>query len=264
MADQFAINDEIAYSRFEVIDAMRNKELLDYRSGHLEGKQVNYSERQGAEVAVLSAQRATQESKFDEQKVLLDNQSVLAPHDGYFVIERNWWGQQVDAGSTVFAGNKFASIPDLDDMEAVLNVLETEAVGLAEGQKAEVVIDAFPDRPLSGEIRSISATASPIERDSPVKYFTVIVALEQADPAWITPEAQVTSEIFINHVDQTIVIPNQALYRDGEKNWVLVQNRGDFERRDVQLGVRGANRSQVLDGLKEGERIALYPPEASG
>ena len=264
MADQFAINDEIAYSRFEVIDAMRNKELLDYRSGHLEGKQVNYSERQGAEVAVLSAQRATQESKFDEQRVLLDNQSVLAPHDGYFVIERNWWGQQVDAGSTVFAGNKFASIPNLDDMEAVLNVLETEAVGLAEGQKAEVVIDAFPDRPLSGEIRSISATASPIERDSPVKYFTVIVALEQADPAWITPEAQVTSEIFINHVDQTIVIPNQALYRDGEKNWVLVQNRGDFERRDVQLGVRGANRSQVLDGLKEGERIALYPPEASG
>src|SRR6187402_1865349 len=32
MADKFAIDNELAYSRFEIIDAMRNKELLDYRS----------------------------------------------------------------------------------------------------------------------------------------------------------------------------------------------------------------------------------------
>ena len=38
MADEFSFENELAYSRYEIIDAMRDKELLEYRSGHLEGK----------------------------------------------------------------------------------------------------------------------------------------------------------------------------------------------------------------------------------
>ena len=264
MADQFAVENELAYSRHEIIDAMRNKELLDYKSGHLEGKKVNYSDRQGAEVAVLSAQRATQESKFEEQRQLLENREVRAPHDGYFVLEETWWGQRVDVGSTVFSGNKFASIPNLEKMVAELHVLETEAVGLAAGQSAEVVIDAFPDRPLEGVVTSISATAAPIERDSPVKYFTVLVSLDAADPSWITPGAVVRAEIHINRVADAIAVPNQALFREGDRDWVLVRDGAELVRRDVRLGVRGPNRSQVVDGLRPGERIALFPPGETG
>ncbi len=262
MADEFAIDNELAYSRFEIIDAMRNKELLDYRSGHLENKKDTYSDRQGAEVAVLEAQRATQESRLQEQHNLLESQLVKAPHDGYFVLEKNWFGQHADIGSTVFAGSKFASIPNLRKMEAVLNVLETEAVGLATGQSAKVVIDAFPERELDGTVSSISATAAPIERDSPVKYFTVVVALAQADPDWIKPGAIVRAEIFVNRLADTIAVPNQAVFQRNAESWVLLQQGGELVERSVRLGLRGANRSQVLDGLEEGDEIALFPPRA--
>lgn len=191
---------------------------------------------------------------------MLDNREVRAPHDGYFVIEKNWWGLQVDVGSTVFSGNKFASIPNLDTMEAELQVLETEAVGLADGQAVEVIIDAFPDRVLTGAISAISATAAPIERDNPVKYFTVTVALDQADPEWITPGSIVTATIHIEQVPGTIAIPNQAVFREGEREWVLVRQGGSLERRDVRLGVRGPNRSEVLEGLDDGDEVALFVP----
>jgi multidrug efflux pump subunit AcrA (membrane-fusion protein) len=263
MADEFAIENELAYSRFEIIDAMRNKELLDYRSGHLENKKGNYSDRQGADMAVLEAQRATQESKFQEQQTLLENQLVRAPHDGYFVLEKNWFGQHADIGSTVYPGSKFAAIPNLGKMEAVLNVLETEAVGLAVGQPATVVIDAFQDRKLEGTISTISATASPIERESPVKYFTVIVSLEDSDPEWIKPGAIVTAEIRIRQLNDTIAIPNQALFQKDSSNWVLLQNGSKLEHRTVTLGERGANRSQVTEGLQAGDEIALFPPASS-
>jgi multidrug efflux pump subunit AcrA (membrane-fusion protein) len=260
MADRFAVDNELAYSRFEIIDAMRDKQLLDYKAGHLEGKQDSYSERQSAEVAVLSAQRATQESKYDEQQGMLDNRLVTAPHDGFFVLERKWWGQEISVGSTVFSGNKFASIPNLDRMEAVLQVLESEAVGLAENQPVSLTVDAYPDRPLSGRIQSVSATAAPIERDNPVKYFTVVVALDQADPSWITPGAAVRATIEIDRVDDAIVVPNQSLYREGEQDWVMVRAGGGLERRDVRLGLRGPNRSQVVSGLEPGESVALFMP----
>lgn len=262
MAETFDFENELAYSRFEIIDAMRDQALLDFKSGHLEGKKDSYSDRQGAEVAVLEAQRNTQESKLQEQQSLLQNQEVLAPHDGFFVVEKSWWGQSIDVGSTVFSANKIASIPNLDKMEAELQVLETEAIGLSDGQDVEVIIDAYPDRPLKGVISTISATAAPIERDNPVKYFMVRVALEEADPEWITPGAVVTATINITEVLDTIAVPNQALFREDEGDWVLVREGGELVRRDVRLGVRGPNRSQIIEGLDAGEEIALFPPQA--
>jgi multidrug efflux pump subunit AcrA (membrane-fusion protein) len=264
MAEQFAIEDTLAYSRFEIIDATRDRELLDYRSGHLEGKKETYSDRQGAEIEVLDALRATQESKNEQHQRLLDYSEVRAPHDGFIVYEENWWGLQVDVGTTVFPGNKIVSIPNLEKMEAELLVQEIEAVGVALGQAVDLSIDAYPDRPLTGTVTGISATAVPIEKDNPVKYFNVVVSLKQADPEWITPDARVKAEIHISKVDRAIAIPNQALFQDNGEEWVLARNGSGFEKRKVTLGTRGANRSQVTSGLEPGDEIALYPPEEQG
>jgi len=260
MANTFSVENELAYSRYEIIDAMRDKELLDYRSGHLEGKKDTYRDREGAEVGVLNAVRATQESKFQEHKTQLDNSQIQAPHDGFFVYEKTWFGQKISIGSTVFPGNKIASIPNLDKMEAVLFVLETEAVGIVKNQSAVVTIDAFPDRPLTGSVSNISATASPLERGSPVKFFTVTVTLDKADPDWIRPEGQVTASIAINRIEDTIFIPNQAIFSDGDADWVLVRQDGDLAHREIELGLRGANRSQIIRGLDKDSEIALFPP----
>ena len=260
MAENFSFDNELAYSRHEIIDAMRNQELLDYRSGHLEGKKDTYRDWQGAEKAVLSAARETQESKYLEHKTQMDNSEIRAPHDGFFVYEKTWFGQKVDVGSTVFPGNKIATIPNLEKMEAELSVLETEAVGIAAGQAVQVTIDAYPDRPIDGVVSNVSATASPIARDVPVKFFTVTVALENADPGWIKPESQVSAIIAVDRVEDAIFVPNQSVFSDGSGDWVLTREGGKLVKREIGLGLRGANRSQIITGLREDDVIALFPP----
>ncbi len=261
MADEFVVEDSLAYSRHEIIDATRNKELLEYRSVHLEGKKGNYSDRQNAEIEVLNAARAKEEVLNLEHQAMIAYSEVTAPHRGYFVYEKNWWGQQIDVGSTIFPSNVIGRIPNLAKMEAVLQVLETEAIGVAIGQSVDVRLDAFVDRPLNGKVSNISATAQPVSRDNPVIYFTVVVALDQADPEWITPEAQVSAEIHISQVDGAIAIPNQTLYQDDNGEWVLVRDGGSFRKQQVALGHRGANRSEVVSGLSAGDEIALYSPQ---
>lgn len=263
MAQNFSFDNELAYSRHEIIDAMRNQELLDYRSGHLEGKKDTYRDWQGAEKAVLNAARETQESKYLEHKTQLDNSEIRAPHDGFFVYEKTWFGQKVDVGSTVFPGNKIATIPNLEKMEAELSVLETEAVGITVGQSAQIIIDAYPDRPINGVVSNVSATASPIARDVPVKFFTVTVALDTADPLWIKPESQVSAIIAIDRIEDTIFVPNQAVFSDGSGDWVLMREGRGLVKRGISLGLRGANRSQITGGLEEEDEIALFPPAQS-
>ena len=263
MAENFSFDNELAYSRHEIIDAMRDQELLDYRSGHLEGKKDTYRDWEGAESAVLNAARETQESKFQEHKSQLENSEIRAPHDGFFVYEKTWFGQKVDVGSTVFPGNKIATIPNLEKMEAELHVLETEAVGINVGQNAQITIDAYPDSPINGTVSHVSATASPIARDIPVKFFTVTVALDDADPGWIKPESLVSAVIAIDRIENTIFVPNQAVFSDSSGDWVLVRNGKGLIKREIRLGLRGANRSQITDGLEKDDEIALFPPDQS-
>jgi multidrug efflux pump subunit AcrA (membrane-fusion protein) len=164
-------------------------------------------------------------------------------------------------GITAWPHNKIASIPNLEKMEAVLLVHETDAVGLAVGQPVDLTVDAYPDRSLSGTVNGISPTAAPIERNNPVKYFSATVAIDQSDPQWITPGAKVRAEIHISRIDETIAVPNQVLFQGGEGDWVLVLEGRDLNRRSVTLGTRGAYRSQVTAGLEPGDEIALHPPE---
>jgi HlyD family secretion protein len=264
MAEQFAIEDNLAYSRFEIIDARLDKQLLDYRAGYLEEKEETYSDRQSAEIEVLDAQRATQVSENDKHQSLLAHSEVRAPHDGFIVYEKNWWGQEIEVGSTVFPGNRIASIPNLEKMEAMLLIPETEGVGIAVGQAVDLTLDAYPDRPLTARVSAVSAAAAPIEQDNPVKYFAVTATLDQADPEWIKPGAQLRAEIHISRIEDTLAIPNQALYQDSSGDWVLVRNGRGFEHRAVTLGTRGPNRSQVLTGLEPGDAVALYPPAGEG
>ena len=84
--------------------------------------------------------------------------------------------------------------------------------------------------------------------------------LEAADPTWIKPESQVSAIIAIDRIEQAVFVPNQAIFSNETGDWVLVPKGGELVRQTIKLGLRGANRSQVIDGLAEGDQVALVPP----
>jgi hypothetical protein len=43
----------------------------------------------------------------------------------------------------------------------------------------------------------------------------------------------------------------------------LVREGGDLVKREISLGRRGANRSQIVSGLEKDDEIALFPPDQS-
>ena len=45
-------------------------------------------------------------------------------------------------------------------------------------------------------------------------------------------------------------MPNQALFREEEREWVLVQDGGDLVRREVRLGLRGPTARRFWSGLR--------------
>lgn len=66
----------------------------------------------------------------------------------------------------------------------------------------------------------------------------------------------VTLQLETGRAEDAIAVPESALVEEGDQLVVFVQLSGEtFDKRDIKPGLRDAGFVQVLDGLKEGERV---------
>ena len=101
-------------------------------------------------------------------KTALESMEIRAPHDGMLRPVARLAREHAAQGrrSAVAGRSGVAEIPLLDAMEVEVFVLEVDGSGLAEGQPAEVVIEARPGRdvPRQGPARRQAREAAPARR----------------------------------------------------------------------------------------------------
>ncbi len=261
LSERYATADLRVYSRNEILDMLQDQAYLGSQNRYFDWKAAQSQQRSGAELGLLDTQAARHRLRVEQNETNLGRLEVVAPHAGVLIYSRNWWGEPPAAGQSVFPGMRLAELPDASAMEARLHVLESEAGGLAVEQTVEVRMDASPARVFTGSVKSIGQLAAPREKDSPVKYFEFVVALNEIEPRLMRSGSAVTASVRVASVDSALVIPNQALYSDAASSWVFVlDSRGQSERRAVQPGRRSGTRTEIISGLNAGERVALARP----
>ena len=256
-----APRDERIFSRQEIIDARINLELIDTKIRHFEAQLARTKEREKTELEILRLERQTQEiriGQFESQKQQLE---IFAPHAGFFLAGRTWQGEKIRIGMELWSGQSLGELPDLSEMEAKVQVLEAEAAGLEEGLPVTVQLDAHPDVRITGSVKTVAPVANSIEDESPVKYFEVVLNLTETDPTTMKPSSQVRASIRVASEDAAVSIPNQAIFVEEGQPWVFVTSGHRFERRAVELGLRSVSRTVIVNGLEDGDRIALVDPQ---
>lgn len=263
LAKNFAPRDPEIFSKNDIIDSEISQEGLEAKAKIYDGKKERQHRKQQADLELLQLKRKTQEVKIDQLVSSQTSLEVKAPHAGIFLQGRSWRGDLYRVGMTIWPGWELGKIPELSKMEAKVNVLESEAAGVAVGQSAEVRIDAAPGRTFAAKVKTVEAVAQALDNNSPVKYFQVVLSLDHTDPLVMRPGREVRGTILAQRSTGVISIPNQALFHKGEENWVFVRDGGGFVRRLLQLGQRSLTRTVVRSGLTAGEEIALADPGRS-
>ncbi|USD36013.1 efflux RND transporter periplasmic adaptor subunit [Ferrimonas sp. SCSIO 43195] len=260
LAERFFSDDPRVYSRIEVIDNMRNKGYLDAKLGYLEWDLGEQSHRSAAEQQLIELKQRGHKAKVDRAQGNLKKMEVVAPADGLFVLSSGFRGRPVVSGDTVWSGMSIGQIPDLSRMEARMYVLESEAAGLAVGQSVKLYLDAYPQRMIQGAITQVDTLAKPREDNSPVNYFGFTVALAHTDTEVMFPGRELTGQVEVERQKQVISVPNQSLYQKDGRRWVYLQQGDRFVERTVTTGARSVNRTVIVDGLGDGDAIALVKP----
>lgn len=143
----------------------RGKELFD-------SKLVSESDYEANLVALHQADANVKirQASVDTAQVDLDRTVIAAPISG-IVISR-----KVDAGQTVAASfntpEMFTIANDLAKMQIEAAVSEADVGGVAEEQKVNFTVDAFPGRQFNGKIRQVRFAA--ITNQNVVTYTTVV------------------------------------------------------------------------------------------
>ncbi len=170
--------------------------------------------------------------------------------------------QQSEA--VVNSGTPLVEIGDPRDLEIVVDLLSSDAVSVAAGQR--VLIERWGgDMTLEGRVRLVEPygftkiSALGIEEQR----VNVIIDLTSPTEAWarLAHGYQVELRIVLWESAEALKLPVLALFRDGEDWAVFVESDGRAELRHVTLGQRSQLEVQVLDGLEDGARVVLHPSD---
>ncbi len=168
-----------------------------------------------------------------------------------------------ESETTLSAGTPIMEIGNIEnDLEVVVELLSTDAVQVSPGDR--VIIDDWGgEATLSGVVERIDPWG--------FKKFSSLGVEEQRVKAVIQftgPRAnrqrlghgfRVEVRIVIWESKDTLIIPSNALFRDGEDWAVFKVVDGKAQQSRVTIGRDNGIKAQILDGLSEGDQIILYP-----
>ena len=170
--------------------------------------------------------------------------SIYAPQDG--VVS----SLPVREGMFVKPAQKVMTLGDLSSVWLLAEVFERQSQWVEVGQHAEVRLSYIPGKDWKGKVEYIYPSLDPITR-------TLKVRLRFDNPGeLLKPNMYANVKIFGGAKEKTIVIPLEGLIRTGREERVIISlGEGKFEARSVSAGIESGDYVEILDGVKEGERI---------
>lgn len=235
-------------------DAKSALEMAENRQRAAQGQLVVSRARvTEADAAVAEARAAVERAQED-----LANSTIRSP------IRATVLTRDVELGSPVSSilnlGANATLVMTLGDIDSVFvrgKVDESDIGRVRLGQKARITVETFKEHVFEGRVTQISPIGA--EKDN-VTTFEVKVSIENAEKE-LKANMTANAEIVLEEHPDSLIIPEAAITYDAQRNpTVEVLDPGSKTGRravSIKTGVGNGTRTQVTEGLKEGDKIVL-------
>jgi HlyD family secretion protein len=163
------------------------------------------------------------------------------------------YGLAVRPGAYLNVGDLAANVGRLDRLRVRVYVDEPELGRVAEGQPVTITWDALPGKQWRGTVERKPASIQPLGSR---QVGEVICSIENPGRELI-PGANVNAEIRTAVVEGALVVPKETLRHDAQGDYVFMLNGDTVARRPVKKGASSVAEIQVVEGLAEGDAVAL-------
>jgi len=151
-------------------------------------------------------------------------------------------------------GSQFLVLSRARSFQVVVPFEESDAAQIGSGQRVSVRFDAIPGLTEDGTVVALSPSASAI---SGVISYYVTVRLERRNSR-LRDGQTARVDVTTAERENVLSVPNAAVRRQGDTDIVVVVEPDGRQRIvTIRAGLVGADRTEVLSGLSEGQRVIL-------
>jgi cobalt-zinc-cadmium efflux system membrane fusion protein len=142
------------------------------------------------------------------------------------------------------------TISDLSSVWVLCDVYENDLSQVQLGDKAEIRLNAYPEKTFSGVVGNIGAILDPNLR-------TAKVRIEVRNPGLMRPGMFATATFHGQKVDKYAAVPATAVLHLHDRDWVYVPADGKaFRRVEVKAGgMLPGNMQEILSGVAPGQKV---------
>jgi len=196
--------------------------------------------------ALLDAARAKGEEESKKWEDVYKPTPIIAPLKG-FIIKRN-----VEPGQTITSQDPILVMADNLIVQAQVD--ETDMGKLKPGQKAKIVLDAYPEKNIEGKIEHIAYESQVVNN---VTIYQVDI-LPDETLGIFRSGMSANVDVTISEKKDVLMLPTTAIReRKGNKFVLLNTKSGEPGDREVQTGIEDGKNVEIVSGLEETDLVLV-------
>jgi HlyD family secretion protein len=169
-----------------------------------------------------------------------------------------------ESAAVVTPGTSLVELGDPEDLEAEIDVLSRDAVKIEPGDP--VLLEHWGGaQPLNGRVRVVEPSGFTKVSTLGVEEQRVNVIVDLTDPVEerrsLGDGFRVEARVVIDEARDVLIVPTSALFRVGEQSAVFQVVDGVVRQQPVKIGRQNGLEAEILEGLKEGDKVVLHPSD---
>ena len=204
----------------------------------------------------LHAKGFVSDLELERAKTAVDNAGVVSPISGLVTEKAAIPGEAVSPGVAVMI------VVDIDNPWVEIQVDEVDIAVAKVGQRVRFTTDAFQDQEFFGRITWINKKAElkkvggRVRLDEEDLVFRGKVKFEDGQKV-LRPGMSVYAEIITGEKKNVLVVPREAItLRQGKRVAYVIKSNKALQK-EVELGIKDAEKVEILKGLSLGEKVAI-------
>lgn len=197
-----------------------------------------------SQLDLIEATLKGNQARLDVAKARLADTIIRASFDG------NTGFRRVSVGSLVSPGTVITTLDDTSLIKLDFTVPETYLYVLEKGLPVTAESAGLPGREFSGKVAQIDSRIDPVSR-------SIAVRAELPNPKGELRPGMFMTVKLQGEETPALLVPEAAIVPEQGRTFVFVVDNGEAVRREVKLGKRRPGEVEIVDGLKEHERVVV-------
>jgi HlyD family secretion protein len=210
------------------------------------------------EVAAASAEAAQAGAQYGLAQEQAEAMQVRAPYDAIVLdvaTEKTDPLRPLQPGDAIGVGQPLVTLTARRAFVVRTKVDEQDVINVHLGERAQITGEDFPGQVLTGRVVEISPIAQGSTGTQSAAHTVATTIAVDRPPAFLRDGMSVDLSILTIDLPHTIVVPNEAIARNGNLAYVYVVRNGDAYRQPVRVGPSNESSSVIASGLHDGDVV---------